>query len=340
VKCWGSNARGQTGQGAAGANVSSAAAVANLPSAVREVAAGGITNDGHTLAVLTTGAVIGWGFNDVGLLGDATTVGPRLTPVTASISAVTSLRTSFAHSCAVDALGALRCWGASFFGELGLGNITTSVPTPTVVTLPAQAAAVALGAYHTCALLVDGRVSCWGKNDYKQVGGALNEEPSPQLVTAVGSDAVRIIAGYYHSCALMKDGALKCWGGNYNGQLGSALPATSSATPLTVSGLPPAPIASVCAGSSHTCVLTTGGAVACWGWNYAGQLGDASNTSRPGPAVVSGLGSGVAELACGGEFTCARLMSGGVKCWGSNYQSVLGDGTGTDRSSPVSVLGL
>ncbi|MFZ1709637.1 MAG: hypothetical protein WAW20_13715, partial [Anaerolineae bacterium] len=96
----------------------------------------------------------------------------------------------------------------------------------------------------------------------------------------------------------------------------------------------------VAAGQSHTCVLTTGGGVKCWGRNWTGQLGDGTTTDRSTPVDVVGLDSNVATLASGNDHTCALTTAGGVKCWGGNWGGQLGDGTTTQRSTPTSVFGL
>jgi alpha-tubulin suppressor-like RCC1 family protein len=95
----------------------------------------------------------------------------------------------------------------------------------------------------------------------------------------------------------------------------------------------------VSAGAGHTCLLRAGAAT-CWGLNFSGQLGDGTTTDRLSPVAVSGLPSGVKEIAAGALHTCALLVSGGVECWGSNYSGQLGDGTTTERHSPVTVSGL
>ena len=88
-------------------------------------------------------------------------------------------------------------------------------------------------------------------------------------------------------------------------------------------------IVAVTARESHTCALTTGGGVKCWGQNWEGQLGDGTTADRSTPVDVSGLASGVSALSAGRDHTCALTTGGGVKCWGGNWAGQLGDGTTT-----------
>ena len=99
-------------------------------------------------------------------------------------------------------------------------------------------------------------------------------------------------------------------------------------------------VSSIAAGGSHTCALTTVGAVKCWGKNNYGQLGDNSTTDRQIPVDVSGLGSGVMAITAGAEHSCALTTTGGVKCWGYNVNGQLGNNSATDSLIPVDVSGL
>ncbi len=96
----------------------------------------------------------------------------------------------------------------------------------------------------------------------------------------------------------------------------------------------------VATGFYHSCAINASGGVQCWGMNTNGQLGDGTTIQRLTPVVVTGLGSGVISIVAGANFTCALTNSGGIQCWGTNTAGQLGDGTATQRLTPVSVTGL
>ncbi|MBP9907029.1 MAG: hypothetical protein KBF66_15875, partial [Rhodoferax sp.] len=157
------------------------------------------------------------------------------------------------------------------------------------------------------------------------------------------SDVTQIDAGSQYTCAVTAAGGVKCWGLNSHGQLGDGTK-SSRGTATNVTGLTSGVVAvSVGRGSSevsHTCALTTSGAVKCWGANESGQLGDGTTVERLTPVDVVGLGGGVAAVSSGGQHTCAVMIGGDVKCWGDNTLGQLGDGTQVQRLTPVSVVGL
>jgi len=147
-----------------------------------------------------------------------------------------------------------------------------------------------------------------------------------------------VAAGFENTCAITTGGILLCWGRNDFGQLGDGS-TFDRHTPVEVVGLA-TPTWAVAMGRNHTCALSVGGGVSCWGDNAHGQLGDGSTKASVLPVNVVGLASGVAAIAAGDEHTCALMAAGNVRCWGANVNGAVGDRTRTDRTTPVGVVDL
>ncbi len=147
-----------------------------------------------------------------------------------------------------------------------------------------------------------------------------------------------ISAGALHSCAVTDTGEAKCWGDNGAGQLGDGT-VVEKLTPVGVAGLASG-VSAIASGKDHSCALTAGGSVKCWGANFEGQLGDGTFTDRLAPVDVDGLTSGVSAIVTGDFHSCALTTGGGVKCWGTNLSGELGNGANDASNSPVDVVGL
>ncbi|MCV6637233.1 FG-GAP-like repeat-containing protein [Candidatus Albibeggiatoa sp. nov. NOAA] len=198
---------------------------------------------------------------------------------------------------------------------------------------------ISAGYRYTCALTSSGGMKCWGLNDVGQLGdGTTNQSSTPVDVSGLTSGVAAISAGAYHACALTTSGGVKCWGRNNEGQVGDNT-FIQKLSPTDVNGLTSG-VAAISAGSYHTCALTTGGGIKCWGKNSNGQLGNNATSDNPAAEDVSGLTSGVAAISAGGSHTCALTTSGGVKCWGAGADGQLGNNTTTQSLTAVDVNGL
>jgi alpha-tubulin suppressor-like RCC1 family protein/pimeloyl-ACP methyl ester carboxylesterase len=335
VKCWGDNGYGQLGDGTQTQRLT-AVDVSGLTIGVSAIAAG----YDHTCALTTGGGVKCWGDNGYGQLGDGTQT-QRLTAVDVSglTSGVSAVAARGFHTCALTSGGGVKCWGYNVFGQLGDGTTTDRSNPVDVVGLSSGVGAIAAGYHHTCALTTGGGVKCWGYNVYGQLGdGTTTDRSNPVDVVGLSSGVGAIAAGEVYTCALTTGGGPKCWGANYLGQLGDWT-TTPRLTPVAVFGLTSG-VSAVAAGGDNTCALTTGGGVKCWGYNDLGQVGDGTTTWRLTPVAVVGLTNGVSAIAAAGAHTCALTTGGGVKCWGDNGYGQLGDGTQTNRLTPVDVVGF
>jgi alpha-tubulin suppressor-like RCC1 family protein len=292
----------------------------------------------HTLvAASTAGMTWAWGDNSAGGLGDGSTTG-RATPVQVSgLTSVTAIAGGWGHSLTVKLDGTVWAWGYNYFGQLGDGS-TTDFTTQVQVSGITRVATVAGGMYYSLALKSDGTVWSWGYNNYGQLGdGSTTERHTPVQVSGLAG-VTAIAAGPYHCLALKLDGTVWAWGYNYFGQLGDGS-TTDRTTPVQVSGLNG--VIAIAAGAAHSLALKSDGTVWSWGYNGHGQLGDGSITERHTPVQVSGLTTVIA-IAPGlaQDHSLALKSDGTVWSWGYNNYGQLGDGSTTERHTPVQVSEL
>lgn len=291
------------------------------------------------------GHAVCWGSNNFSQLGIADS-GNRnqATPIVlAAQTLIKQVVTGSHHACALTQNGRVACWGDNSYGQLGNDSVAQS-NTPLFVSAFDQHANVlriAAGADHTCALLTDGSVECWGKNDLGQLGiGSHSNQAQPTMVHSLTAAATAITTGSNSSCALLKSGQAMCWGQNNRGQLGDSTH-TNRTTPVAVSNLTDSlhKVVAISSGKESSCALLSDGSVKCWGKNTFAQLGIGSTSfSSATPQHVPSLGAGVASISVGGAGACALMQDSSVKCWGSNSVGQVGVGSdATVISTPQTV---
>lgn len=270
--------------------------------------------------------------------------------------AISPLAIGGSHACALPGDGSVRCWGGNFWGQLGDGTTSDSdIPVAVIdaegsVSPLVDVVAVAAGSTHTCAVLEDTTVRCWGDNGVQTdpvgegQGGHLGNGTTDSSLTPVAviagagstealTDVVAITAGQFRTCALVADGTVMCWG---NGQ--TAPLAVTTAGGEALSG-----VIAISSANFHDCALLADNTVACWGSNNSGELGDGTVASDGTPVTVidsAGALSNVDAIAAGGGFnpmfggghSCALRQDGTVACWGNNDLGQIGDGHVTDLS--------
>jgi uncharacterized repeat protein (TIGR02543 family) len=193
---------------------------------------------------------------------------------------------------------------------------------------------VASGGSHSCAVLLDHSVECWGSNQNGQLSNGIFPLQTRVHVSGISS-AMSVANGANHSCALMLDHTVQCWGKNDYGQIGhGSNPLVPN--PVTVSGITSA--AAIDLGSNFSCALLLDKTVQCWGASEYSQRYSWLHYSAT-PEMVTGLSSVIA-ISAGDTHTCALLVDQTVKCWGSNGSGQIGDGSYIDRPTPVTVSGI
>jgi alpha-tubulin suppressor-like RCC1 family protein len=334
VLCWGDNRDGQLGDGTTTPR-DTPVPVTGLANPIHAIAAG----DEHTCALDSTGAVLCWGSNASGALGDGSTAAQRSTPgPVPGLTGVSAIAAGGTSTCAAMASGSIVCWGANQFGQLGDGSMMDrSAPSATMGVLGGAlpgASSLAPSGDHTCVIATGGTVECAGDDTNGALGNDGNLSVDTYVASGVTDGALAVTSSLGISCALLDDGTVQCWGFDGDGELGNDDAADPSNTPVTVAGL--AGVTSVAAGFHHVCAVTPAG-VSCWGALGDGE--DGATMDQPSPVAVPGLPGPIAAVAAGGS-TCALTTAGAVLCWGDNTYGELGNGSTTPSPTPVAVLGL
>ncbi len=362
VVCWGENASGQLGDGTIGADRLTPFSVLSEDGdgdvALNNVAelALGVS---HTCA-LRYGAVHCFGANGFGQLGTGDQAGRSKAAQVPGLSNVVQVVAGEGHTCALLSIGEARCWGDNGFGQLGANNpMIKFALSPVPVLLPNNSplkgiVSLAAGWDHTCAVLSDGKVMCWGANDFGQLGNQSTAFYLAPVEVKLGSGGTAlggitaVTAGQSHTCAIGPNQSVYCWGDNSSGQLGNGSAASSSLTPVVVSGVGGngvlTGVEQVSAGALHTCARTdAAGEVLCWGSNGNGRLGIGESGGKSlVPLNAKGVSgeatfTGTARISSGNGHTCA-VTTNRIRCWGTNSSGQIGDNTLSNRLVPTKLV--
>ncbi|MEI7972403.1 MAG: hypothetical protein WCI10_07690 [Actinomycetota bacterium] len=340
--------------------------------------------DTHTCVVLVDNSVKCFGLGNEGQLGKESTanIGDGIGASVASSSAISlglgrsarAIATGTSHTCALLDNLTVKCWGSGLYGRTGYGDSTNRGDNAGEMgdALPAVdlgtgriATMIAAGSNHSCALLDNATVKCWGRsasgqlgyNDTVTRGDGAGEMGNalPAISFAAGRTATAIAAGANHTCALLDNAQVLCWGDNAYGQLGQGnldnigdgIGPTIAASPTIDLGTGRTAVA-ISAGDLHTCALLDNATVKCWGSGGNGRLGTGDTNDRGidvnemGDALLPiNLGTGVSAIAitAGGAHTCALLNTAAVKCFGNGADGKLGIGSQADIGDVPSEMG-
>lgn len=241
VYCWGSNYSGQIGIGGTTAIYKTPMRVTGISDAIAIS-----SKDSHTCVLHADSTVSCWGQNGMGQLGDGTLTTRNLPTRVPGLVDVVQVEAGGGHTCALSIDGTMKCWGWNHFGQLGdsvsyhekysyycggtifdpdyctvpvdVGDKTN--PTPTDVIGLMGITHISIGSIHSCAVVADGTVSCWGGNSTGQLGDGTivpRSIPGPAALPPVTS----LASGWNHNCATLADATVVCWGTNNKGEAGN-----------------------------------------------------------------------------------------------------------------------
>ncbi len=300
-------------------------------------------NQRHSAAIKTDGTLWLWGQGNYGILG-TNNLANRSSPVQ-TVSGGTNWRSvslGTVHSAAIKTDGTLWLWGLNAItsarcGFLGDGTTTNRSSPVQTVSGGTDWKSVSLGCEHSAAIKTDGTLWLWGRG----LRGILGDDtttsvPSPVQTVSGGTDWRQVSLGESHSAAIKTDGTLWLWGDGTNGILGDDTTTDKSSPVQTVSG--GTNWRQVSLGACHSAAIKTDGTLWLWGRGLRGILGDDTTTNKSSPVQTVSGGANWRQVSLGEIHSAAIKTDGTLWLWGCAGSGRLGDGTSTDKSSPVQTI--
>jgi alpha-tubulin suppressor-like RCC1 family protein len=268
--CWGANWNGQLGNG------STNPSDVPLRIGTSEDWANVSTGQGHTCGVRTTGELYCWGSDNHGQVGDGGGFDPNSITSPKRIGTFedwANVSAGAAYTCGVRKNGKLYCWGYDDRGQVGDGDATPAADAPRRIGAGEDWARVSTGRSHSCGVRKDGRLYCWGWDEFGQVGDGGSDTTAIKTPRRIGSheDWATVDAADGHTCGVRTNGNLYCWGSNGAYKLGNGSGGDED-TPKRVGDFADWTTAS--AGGSYSCGIRHGGKLYCWGSDGNYQLGN------------------------------------------------------------------
>jgi alpha-tubulin suppressor-like RCC1 family protein len=297
--CWGSNDKGELGNGTK--------ADSSVPTAVSGGHSFTSISSGYpaTCGVTAAGAAYCWGLNGNGQLGNGTLLDSSTPAAVSGGLTFSHISSGGSRTCGITTAGAAYCWGS---GPLGNGTTATS-SVPVAVSGGQTFTQIEAGGWGwgwgtSCALTASGAAYCWGNNWYGSLGNGTNTDSSVPVAVSGGHTFASITIGTAGACGLTTAGAAYCWG--HQSVLGLAASGSNASVPIPVGA--GHTFTSLSAGNQNVCGVTPGGAVYCWGYGAPALLGGSYSFTQ----IATGLAP------------CGLTAAGGVACWGDNSWGELG----------------
>src|SRR6056300_1416735 len=308
----------------------------------------------YTMVIATDGTLHGFGYNGYGNHGDGTTTN-RTSPVlinggSLSGKSVSSVACGTTHTMVIATDGTLHGFGYNGSGKLGDGAYTNR-PSPVLINggslsgkSVSSVACGQNGQHHTMVIATDGTLHGFGLASSFQLGVQTQTIIFTNRGSLSGKNVSSVVCGANYTMVTATDGTLHGFGYNGQGQLGDGTTTTRTSPDLINGGsLSGKNVSSVACGYYHTMVIATDGSLHGFGYNNYGQLGDGTQyTTRLSPVLINGgslSGKSVSSVACGANHTMVIATDGSLHGFGYNGYGNLGDGTTTNRLSPVLING-